>query len=253
MLYWFFVCLLATAPKLNAVKTTFVDLGSVSGGPVVLHGHVLTDSLFRIEAKVTVSGSDTTWHGLFINGLAVDLPDPPRPTNIPPYIRQRMEFDRQVRVAKDRFLETSRRFGKMPTRRESIEFMAEEYRRSPLVERVRVLSDDEFEVCYRGDEDCERNSLSAVANVTPSRSELLPSAAQRILRFLRDGRMVFIRRGQMFFPALGVETARYRSEIAALQNGKPAEQSIFPDKRFAHDIQRPPVTLEVLKRGGEER
>ncbi len=248
-LYLLIVLALGSESRVHP-RTAFVDLGQAKGGPVVLHGNVLPDTVFRLEAKVRIAGKDTTWNGLYLNRLAVRAPDPPRASiEVPEYIKFRSATDAGVLAVKDRFLEQRRRLNQPATIPELMAVMVAEYRKSVLVERADTISNHEFEVCWKGDESCERHSFNTVPHTVVAKSDLIRSEANEILTFLRHGRMVFISRGTKFAPPAD-QKQKFLDELVALKNGKPPDQSVFPVKRFAVEIKRPPVSLEALKQGG---
>lgn len=233
----------------SAAETKFVNLGSAHGGPIVLHGHMLPDSVFRVEALVTIDGADTLWQQLYINDYATRRPVPPKPTATVQAVN-RVDLEQEIASAGRDFVANS---GKSISARGRIEFIADQYRQSSLVTSVRVAYDSSdaswlITICYAGAmDDCEGHRYNARAPITPpSNEDKLRGEANEILSLLRGDRMIFISRGPKYAPPVE-QTEMFRQEVIALLNGKPVEESILPIPRLAIELKRPPISLEALK------
>lgn len=244
MRIWLTILMLVMAVP-SFAQSMFIELGQASGGPVVLHGNVLNDSIFRFQAHVTITGRDTVWNGLFINGLAVDLPASTvvRSSETP---TPRQQLEARIRTARVAFTQQRQAARQTITRTDLVAWLAEAYAEdTSLVTRTSVVSDREFLVCWRSNGLCEHMMLDDGLNAQ-STTPRLEHRADELLRLINRGRMVFISRGAVFAPRSKLNL-RYREEIAALQRGKSLSATIFPSRRLARDIQHPPVTLEALR------
>ncbi len=229
-------------------KSALIDLGTAQGGPVVLQGNVLNDNTFHFQAIVTIAGRDTVWNGLAINGLAVDdsmsITDTDEVTeNLSP----RQQLDDRVSQSRMVFLQSRRQMSAQPVaRNELLHFLATEYAKdTTMVLRTTVVSDHEFLVCWKSNGICEHMVIGNEETL-PTTEMLIVQRAASLRDKISEGRVLFISRGAMFAPRPS-ETLAFRQELSAIQHGKQPTDTFFPDRCFANDLRRPPMTVEMLR------
>jgi len=239
------------APSLGAEQ--FIDLGIGHGGRVYVYGNPLVASTYRVRAKVTISGTDTTWEGLYVNGVALRAP-----RTAPPRVASQEELDRGafMRRAAGAVAESASartRVGRAVGVPDRADLLTQEYQREKkLVDSARREGPTGVRVFWHGgDPEGDLLVLSSDPVHPPGPGELERSLAGDLIRKLDGGYWVVVRDGgsrSLFTPPKHV--AELSAEIEALKAGKPIHQSLILDRSLARDLQRPSVSLEQLKMGG---
>ena len=247
---------LATAAQDST--TTFVDLGVARGGRLILYGNPLPDSVYRFQAKVSIAGRDTVWQGIYVNGLSLRAPqDEPKAAKPDPENERRHAYQGRVAAAVAETIRTRESAGRLVSQEDRTDVIVAEYRRDrAMVDSVRKEAVDTYRVFWHGgDPEGDMMVRSLVAHVPPRPGELLRSLAEDMRRKLNLGYWVCTSNGgsRALFISPG-RVPELKAEIAALQKGKPVEQSTIVDRRIAGDLKKPSVTLEDLGKrttGGE--
>jgi len=250
--------LMASTSMAAAPRDTTVDLAMVRGGVVVLYGNVLRDSVYSLQAWVTIAGADTIWHRLLLNGYALDFPERPAPSVESDSARARLhassrderDLRERVQASRQRFVEDREANGQRASPREIARFLAAEYAKdTALVSGIEAGHDGEPVVVWRRTGMREHIVLSPHLTSWPPTEQLLRLHARAIAGHIRSRQVLLISRGAEFTPG---DPALCLEEIRRLQNGLDPEESRLPDKRFAREVAHPSVSLDALRIAGRE-
>lgn len=247
---WILVALSPLEAAAPTSTTAFVDLGVARGGRLIVYGNPVPDSVYRFQAKVSITGRDTVWQEIYVNGLSLRAPqDEPKAAKPDPESERRHAYMHRAAAAVAETVRTRESAGRSVSQGDRTDVIVAEYRRDrAMVDSVRKESVDTWRVFWHGgDPEGDMMVRSMVAHVPPRPGEVLRSLAEDMRRKLNLGYWVCTRNGgavTLFTPPGRVP--ELKSEIAALRGGKPVEQSTIVDKRMARDLQKPSVTLEDL-------
>lgn len=232
----------------HAQDTTLVTLATANGGRAIVYGNIMPETTFVIQARVRISGADTTWiDGLYLNGTSTRVESVVETSKVA--VDQnlyRMDAANRVHI---RRMNAVMENDSIEAARPLIDVLRDEYAsNTAMVDSVGAVEGYRFRVFWHNDLDGEYIKLPRVHDVPTTKQSLLTQLAGQLARKLNQHDWVFISDGGAVMESFrGPMIERCQADMSALQHAtKSPEQTVFINREIAQHINRPPVTLEEL-------
>lgn len=257
---WLSALFLAVVACSAAADTTYVEIGSASGGHIVYFGTDLNPTMIAIDLGTGSVGTDTTW-SLWLRcsgdpnvdrlGLARLPFYPPKAepdTTLSALDQQKRALQSDVGVQLiARRAQLSR--VRLQTATDDMTYRLQLLSASPLVDSVRSESDQIWYVKWVGQKDWERNEI-IISQEPVDHQASLRNDAELVLGALRNGQLVIIDRGYLNCSATNVQRQQLEQDLASVKVGV-RPQRYLPTRVVKHLQQ--PIDLKTIITSGEER